>query len=145
MSSISVFPPLKERAIKDTLVLFDVDGTLTPARQGVSPDMLAMLSKLRTQVAIGFVGGSDLVKQQEQLATSDVNGTLTNSSPQHVLKHLVVDLFDYAFAENGLIAYRESQQMSSESFISWIGEEQYKKLAKFILHYIADLDIPIQR
>ena len=58
---------------------------------------------------------------------------------------LVVDLFDYAFAENGLTAYRESKQMSSESFISWIGEEQYKKLAKFILHYIADLDIPVQR
>lgn len=74
MSTISVFPPLKERAIKDTLVLFDVDGTLTPARQDVSPEMLNILQKLRTQVAIGFVGGSDLPKQQEQLATPDVNG-----------------------------------------------------------------------
>jgi hypothetical protein len=27
------FPPLSERPHKDTLVLFDVDGTLTPARQ----------------------------------------------------------------------------------------------------------------
>lgn len=62
-----------------------------------------------------------------------------------VLIVVVVDLFDYAFAENGLTAYRESKQMSSESFITWIGEVQYKKLAKFILHYIADLDIPIQR
>lgn len=74
MSSISAFPPLKDRAIKDTLVLFDVDGTLTPARQDVSQDMLTLLQKLRTQVAIGFVGGSDLPKQQEQLATNDVNG-----------------------------------------------------------------------
>lgn len=57
----------------------------------------------------------------------------------------MVDMFDYAFAENGLTAYRQSKQLSSESFISWIGEAQYKKLAKFILHYIADLDIPIQR
>lgn len=56
-----------------------------------------------------------------------------------------MDLFDYAFAENGLTAYREGKQMGSESFISWIGEEKYKKLAKFILHYIADLDIPVQR
>lgn len=74
MSSISAFPPLKDRAIKDTLVLFDVDGTLTPARQDVSQGMLTLLQKLRTQVAIGFVGGSDLPKQQEQLATNDVNG-----------------------------------------------------------------------
>ena len=27
------FPPLNERPIKNTLVLFDVDGTLTPARK----------------------------------------------------------------------------------------------------------------
>ena len=27
------FPPLSERSIQDTLVLFDVDGTLTPARK----------------------------------------------------------------------------------------------------------------
>jgi hypothetical protein len=27
------FPPLSERPIKNTLVLFDVDGTLTPARK----------------------------------------------------------------------------------------------------------------
>lgn len=26
------FPPLAEREIKNTIVLFDVDGTLTPAR-----------------------------------------------------------------------------------------------------------------
>lgn len=54
-------------------------------------------------------------------------------------------MFDYAFAENGLTAYKESQLLASESFIGWIGEEKYKKLAKFILHYIADLDIPVQR
>ena len=74
MSSISTFPPLKDRAIKDTLVLFDVDGTLTPARQDASQEMLNLLQKLRTQVAIGFVGGSDLIKQQEQLGSSQVNG-----------------------------------------------------------------------
>lgn len=27
------FPPLSERPVKNTLVLFDVDGTLTPARK----------------------------------------------------------------------------------------------------------------
>ncbi|CCG83500.1 Phosphomannomutase [Taphrina deformans PYCC 5710] len=128
--SVSVFPPLKERAIKDTLVLFDVDGTLTPARRDASPEMLLMLQKLRTQVAIGFVGGSDLPKQQEQLGSAQVN---------------VVDLFDYAFAENGLTAYRESVQLVSTSFISWLGEDRYKQLVKFILHHIADLDIPIKR
>ena len=72
------FPPLSERPIKNTLVLFDVDGTLTPARKVIlpnqvadeqlaSPEMLELLQHLRHKVAIGFVGGSDLAKQQEQL------------------------------------------------------------------------------
>ena len=70
---------------------------------------------------------------------------LSLGSETRLTTSVVVDLFDYAFAENGLTAYRESIQLSSESFISWIGEEEYKKLVKFILHYIADLDIPLKR
>lgn len=52
--------------------------------------MLNLLARLRNKVAIGFVGGSDLVKQQEQLGTADVD---------------VKTLFDFCFAENGLTAY----------------------------------------
>jgi len=92
--------------------------------------MLTLLSRLRHEVAIGFVGGSDLVKQQEQLGTASIN---------------VTSLFDYCFSENGLTAYRMGVPLASSSFIKWIGEDKYKKLAKFILRYIADLDIPIQR
>lgn len=35
--------------------------------------------------------------------------------------------------------------LASHSFIKWIGEEPYQKLVKFILHYIADLEIPKKR
>lgn len=54
-------------------------------------------------------------------------------------------MFDYAFAENGLTAYKLSKEFASQTFINWLGEERYKKLANFILHYIADMDIPIKR
>ncbi|KAL2138590.1 hypothetical protein VTI28DRAFT_6518 [Corynascus sepedonium] len=124
------YPPLAEREIKNTIVLFDVDGTLTPARLSASPEMLNLLSRLRQKVAIGFVGGSDLVKQQEQLGAADVN---------------VTTLFDFCFAENGLTAYRLGEQLPSNSFIKWIGEDQYKELVRFILHYVADLEIPVKR
>ena len=67
------------------------------------------------------------------------------SSARRGTTYIVVDMFDYAFAENGLTAYKESQKLASASFIGWIGEEEYKKLARFILHYIADLEIPIKR
>ena len=92
--------------------------------------MLQILSHLRHRVAIGFVGGSDLAKQQEQLGTASIP---------------VTTLFDFCFAENGLTAYRMGQPLASHSFIKWIGEDNYKKLVRFILHYIADLDIPIKR
>lgn len=36
--------------------------------------MLQLLHELRKKVAMGFVGGSDLVKQQEQLAVKGTNG-----------------------------------------------------------------------
>ncbi|KAH9967294.1 eukaryotic phosphomannomutase [Russula dissimulans] len=122
-------PDFADRPLKK-LLLFDVDGTLTPARQGVSPEMLDVLKELRKKVAIGFVGGSDFAKISEQLSNKGSN---------------VVDDFDFAFAENGLTAYRLGKKLESQSFIKAVGEERYKKLANFILHYVADLDIPIKR
>lgn len=92
--------------------------------------MLQLLSALRHKVAIGYVGGSDFAKQQEQLGTSSIP---------------VTTLFDFCFAENGLTAYRMGVPLASHSFIRWIGEDNYKKLVRFILHYVADLDIPIKR
>lgn len=129
-AAAAVVPDLASRPIQNTICLFDVDGTLTPARRTVSPEMLQLLSVLRQKVAIGFVGGSDLVKQQEQLGTSSIP---------------VTTLFDFCFAENGLTAYRMGLPLASHSFIQWIGEEKYKQLVKFLLRYIADLDVPVKR
>jgi phosphomannomutase len=92
--------------------------------------MLSLLSALRHKCAIGFVGGSNLVKQQEQLGTPSIP---------------VTTLFDFCFAENGLIAYRLGVPLASHSFIKWLGEDKYKKLVSWILHYIADLDVPVKR
>ena len=92
--------------------------------------MLQLLSELRQKVAIGFVGGSDLAKQQEQLGTQSIP---------------VTTLFDFCFAENGLTAYRMGKSLASHSFIKWIGEDNYKRFVRFVLHYVADLDLPIKR
>lgn len=111
----------------DTLVLFDVDGTLTPARLTISDEMKQTLQALRKKVVIGFVGGSDLSKQVEQLGST------------------VLQDFDYCFSENGLTAYKLGKELASQSFIQWIGDEKYNKLVKFILRYLSDIDIPVRR
>lgn len=92
--------------------------------------MLALLHTIRQKVAIGYVGGSDLAKQQEQLGTASIP---------------VTSLFDFCFAENGLTAFKLGVPLASNSFIKQLGEDRYKELVKFLLHYIADLDIPIKR
>ncbi|KAM9905447.1 hypothetical protein OXX80_001045 [Metschnikowia pulcherrima] len=111
----------------DTLVLFDVDGTLTPARLTISEEMKQTLQALRKKVVIGFVGGSDLAKQVEQLGPT------------------VLQDFDYCFSENGLTAYKQGKELASQSFIGWIGEEKYNKLIKFVLRYLSELDLPVRR
>ncbi len=83
-------------ADKKVLVLFDVDGTLTPARAEATEEMKAFLQKLRTKAKVGIVGGSDLVKQQEQLGAN------------------VMHEYEYSFSENGLVAYKDGQLIGKE-------------------------------
>ena len=92
--------------------------------------MLSLLSALRHKCAIGYVGGSNFAKQQEQLGTPSLP---------------VTALFDFCFAENGLTAYRLGEPLESVSFIGWLGETRYKALVNFCLRYIADLDLPVKR
>ncbi|KYK58206.1 phosphomannomutase [Drechmeria coniospora] len=125
------YPPLEDRPLKDTICLFDVDETLTPARRAASPEMLSLLAALRQKCTVGYVGGSDLSKQEEQLGQAA-------GVP-------VTQLFDYCFSENGLTAFKLGQPLPSNSFIKWIGEDKYKELVRFCLHYIADIDVPVKR
>lgn len=74
-----------------------------------------------------------------------VRAFLIIETPIYCNINLVTDDFDYVFAENGLTAYKAGVQLPSQSFIKHLGEEKYKHLVKFILHYLADLEIPIKR
>jgi phosphomannomutase len=111
-----------------TIVLFDVDGTLTKPRNKVTDDMLQFLEKLHKKVDIGIVGGSDLYKIQEQLGC--------------VLTYPYVD---YVFSENGLIAYKGDELINKTSLCDYLGEDKLKRFINFTLKYIAGLDIPVKR
>ena len=62
-----------------------------------------MLKELREKVDIGFVGGSDLVKQQEQL----------KGKGKSYSDNLALEMFDYAFSENGLTAFHNGKPIFS--------------------------------
>ena len=102
--------------------------TLTPARQRVTSEMLDTLTKMRAKgVHFGIVSGSDLVKVREQMTQEVADGA------------------DWCFAENGLDAYKLGVEVEKQSINKHLGEDKLKRLINFILHYIADLDIPIKR
>jgi len=113
---------------KTTIALFDVDGTLTEPRLKSEPEMREFLHSLRKRVLVGIVGGSDYKKIKEQVGDD------------------LLESFDYVFGENGLTAYKAGEELESQSFASWLGEENLKELINFILRYIADMeDVPVKR
>jgi phosphomannomutase len=87
-----------------TIVLFDVDGTITAPRQTITPQMKEFLKRLKEKVTIGLVGGSDQKKIIEQLGGSDE----------------AINDFDYVFSENGLVAYKNGQHIFEEVFNIYI-------------------------
>ncbi|XP_034782617.2 phosphomannomutase 2-like [Acipenser ruthenus] len=110
-----------------TLCLFDVDGTLTAARQRVTPEMDAFLQRLRQKVKVGVVGGSDFEKIKEQLGAD------------------VVEKVDYVFAENGLVAYKAGKLLSVQSIQAHLGEELLQDFINFCLNYMAKIKLPKKR
>lgn len=116
-------------ATSKILFLFDVDGTLTKPRLKISDNMVDLLKQIHClkNYDLGFVGGSDLSKQEEQLGKENM------------------DLFTWKFAENGLMAYHEDELINLTSLISEIGEEDYQDLINACLNVLSGIKIPVKR
>ena len=55
-------------------------------------------------------------------------------------------MFDFCFSENGLTAFRLGKPLAANTFLQWLGEEKYQRLAKFCLRYISELSgLPAMR
>ena len=111
------------------LILFDVDGTLTPARKKIESPMFTCLQNLRnnTNLDIGFVGGSDLNKQKEQLGEDNFF------------------LFKWRFSENGLLGYHDNNCIHERSFVEALGEYHFKIFINICLEVLSNTDSPVKR
>lgn len=119
--------------------------------------MQSLLRQLREKVVIGFVGGSDLEKQKEQLGLNGADGEFgivvhkvwqcndTENRRLLCFAYAVLKEFDYCFPENGVIAYKKGKLFASQSFIEWIGEDKYQQLVNFMLRYMSELQLPMKR
>lgn len=88
--------------------------------------MIDCLRKLKQKVYIAIVGGSDYVKQIEQLG-----------------EHL--GMFDYIFAENGLHSFQGKEEFHKQSILNFMGEEKLQEFLNFVLGYLSQLKLPKKR
>lgn len=122
------FVTIKNKMPGKTILLFDVDGTLTPPRKLETVDMKEALAKARAAgFTLGVVGGSDFSKQKEQLGAT------------------VLEDFDYVFSENGLLSFHEGKEFHRNSLLKFLGNEKVVAFVKRCLVLIAAMDIPVQR
>jgi phosphomannomutase len=112
---------------KNTIVLFDIDNTLSEPRQKITPEIKQALSNLRKDVKIGTVGGSDLIKAKEQMGET-----------------LLQDM-DFVFAENGTIAFENGIMIEKESIVYKLGERGVQELINYALGYMSRINVPKKR
>jgi phosphomannomutase len=85
------------------------------------------MKEVSTKITLGLVGGSDMSKQIEQLGDD------------------VLESYKYSFSENGLIAYCDGKLLNSQTFIEYIGNDNYKIFINDVLKYLSEIDIPVKR
>lgn len=129
------------RSRGDILLLFDVDGTVTPARQCITNEMDAFLQELKQRVTVGLVGGSDLNKIVEQTVPMSLKRQLCDKTPLE----LCLNRYDYVFAENGLVAYKSANLIAKQNLVAHLGEEKLQKFINFCLYHMSSLQLPVKR
>ena len=103
------------KARSKTLLLFDVDGTLTAPRLTITKEMESFLyNEAQPRAHLGLVGGSDLNKITEQMKGKEV-----------------ISKFDFFFSENGLVAYKQGEHLAEQSILKKFGDQVLQKLINF--------------
>ena len=115
-----------------TIILFDVDGTLTDPRKFIKENMLEIIKKLKNinNLDIAIVGGSNLDKQKEQLGNKNL------------------ELFDYVFSENGLVSLINNNgnlnNFHSNNFQDYLGIKNYEYLINSCFEILIKLKPPVK-
>jgi phosphomannomutase len=113
----------------EILLLFDVDNTLTKPRDLIDEEFESFLySAVKLRAQLGIVSGANIEKLFEQL-----NGKK------------ILDKFEFIFPENGIVHIENGVEVQKSSFGEKLGEETLKRFINFVLHYLADLDLPFKR
>uniref|UniRef100_W5N0Z1 Phosphomannomutase n=1 Tax=Lepisosteus oculatus TaxID=7918 RepID=W5N0Z1_LEPOC len=119
---------------RKVLCLFDVDGTLTAARERRDPGLARAPVPPGQQDRTGQDGtGRDPSKIARQ------------SPDPGDLAVKIIHKFDYVFAENGTVQYKDGKLISKQAIQNQLGEELLQDLINFCLRYMGLLKLPKKR
>ncbi len=112
-----------------SIILFDVDETLTQSRKRMTDGVSATLQRLSDipRLDLGVVSGLDYKNLIRQLGEENMS------------------LFKYIFSENGLVAYKDEILFHEMKIIKYLGEKNNTQLINYLLKYVLELDVPIKR
>ncbi|XP_043916097.1 phosphomannomutase 1-like [Protopterus annectens] len=123
----------KHNVAKDEMrkenINFFTDNKVESGTEKIDPKTDRFIQSLRHKVKTGLVGGSDYSKIAEQLG--DDND--------------VINKYDYVFAENGTVQYKDGKLLSKQAIQNQLGEDLLQDLINFCLSYIALLKLPKKR
>jgi len=110
---------IAERPYGQTLVLFDVDGTLSMPTQKAPDAVLTMLANLRRECVVGIVGTGKFSHQSEQIPDL----------------HLRVD---FVFSENGAHAFHQGRELHCHSIECHLGPVLWQNFHDGLLRMLDD-------
>lgn len=113
---------MKVKQVGRPLLLFDLDGTLTPARKTMTEDMKNCLIKMQSKFDLAIVGGSNREKQLEQLGKDNTH------------------LFKYIFSENGTHSFDAKGEFHKNSIRKFLGEKKLKEFINFTLKILSETE-----
>ena len=110
------------------IVLFDMDGTLTPPRKPLDPLLLPILKAVAAYAEIGIVTGSDIDYMKEQI------GFLIDNSYIRYQLHLLPCNGTKHYAPPSYT--HESHRLNSKAaFKQHIGKKNFNRIMKILIDY----------
>ena len=121
------FKPLKKGK---SILLFDIDGTLTKPLHEIDDNMINLLTEINKNnpnINFAVVGGSDFKQIKSQIGK-------------------IFPILKFIFSENGGRTYDEKLNLINDKRIQdHFSEEQIQEMLNFGLRYIAKLELPVKR
>lgn len=117
---------------RNTIVLFDMDGTLTPPRERVEDFVISKLRELTNISRVGIISGSDLDYIMQQLA------------PMFEIGGVPIDSVDILPCNGTKFLKWEqgSHKLIHEAdMLAEIGEDSYKKIMRWLFNHQAEISI----